>query len=112
MAMFGSILLLFFLPWLDSSPVRSNNFRPAARIAFWLLVVDVVLLAKVGGGEASPAMITLGQICSAYYFAHFLIILPIISATERPRPLPRSITEAVLNKAAGTSPAQTALATA
>jgi ubiquinol-cytochrome c reductase cytochrome b subunit len=49
LAMFGSILLLFFLPWLDSSPIRSNNYRPKARIAFWLLVVDVLILGYCGG---------------------------------------------------------------
>ena len=52
----------------------------------------------------------MSQIASAYYFAHFLIILPIVSASERPRPLPNSITEAVLAKHGGTSPAKTAMA--
>ncbi|MEO7679719.1 MAG: cytochrome b, partial [Sphingomonas sp.] len=54
--------------------------------------------------------VTVGQITAAYYFAHFLIILPLISRAERPRPLPNSITEAVLAKKGGTSPAHTALA--
>ncbi|HEX8412968.1 MAG TPA: cytochrome b N-terminal domain-containing protein [Sphingomicrobium sp.] len=110
LAMFGSILLLFFLPWIDTSPVRSANFRPAYRIAFWILVVDILVLGWVGGSEASPTNVILGQITSAYYFAHFLIIVPIIARSERPRPLPNSITEAVLEKHGGTSPAQTALA--
>ena len=53
LAMFGSILLLFFLPWLDSSPIRSNNYRPKARIAFWVLVVDVLILGYCGGSPAT-----------------------------------------------------------
>ena len=110
LAMFGSILLLFFLPWLDTSPVRSMNYRPKARIAFWILVVDVVALGWVGGGAPTSTNIVLGQVASAYYFAHFLIILPIIARSERPRPLPNSITEAVLAKHGGTSPLKTALA--
>ncbi|WP_174279551.1 cytochrome b [Sphingomonas bacterium] len=110
MAMFGSILLLFFLPWLDPSPIRSMNFRPKARIAFWMLVADVLLLGWVGGGEPSPLAITVGQLAAAYYFTHFLIILPILSSLERPRPLPHSITQAVLAKHGGTAPNQTALA--
>ncbi|MBB5720054.1 ubiquinol-cytochrome c reductase cytochrome b subunit [Stakelama sediminis] len=98
LAMFGSILILFFLPWLDRSPVRSAKYRPAYRIAFWVLVVDVLLLGYVGGSEATPKFLILGQITAAYYFAHFLIIVPIISRIEKTRPLPNSITEAVLAK--------------
>ncbi len=98
LAMFGSILLLFFLPWLDSSPVRSSNYRPTYRIFLGILLIDVLVLGYIGGAEASGRNIVIGQIAAAYYFAHFLIILPIISATERPRPLPNSITESVLGK--------------
>ncbi|GAA0321306.1 cytochrome b N-terminal domain-containing protein [Sphingomonas oligophenolica] len=110
LAMFGSILLLFFLPWLDSSPVRSANYRPVYRTFFWILVVDILILGWCGGSPATPTYVILSQICAAYYFAHFLIIIPMISRAERPRPLPNSITEAVLAKHGGTSPAQTALA--
>jgi ubiquinol-cytochrome c reductase cytochrome b subunit len=100
LAMFGSILLLFFLPWLDSSPIRSNNYRPKARAAFWVLVVDVLILGYCGGSPADPAYVLVAQICSAYYFLHFLVILPWIARTERPVPLPNSITEAVLGTTA------------
>ena len=62
------------------------------------------------GSPAKPAYIIAAQVAAAYYFAHFLIILPIISRAERPQPMPNSITEAVLAKHGGTSPAQTALA--
>jgi ubiquinol-cytochrome c reductase cytochrome b subunit len=110
LAMFGSILLLFFLPWLDPSPVRSANYRPTYRWFLVVLLVDVLVLGYVGGAEATPGNVILGQIATMYYFAHFLVILPIISRAERPKPLPRSITEAVLDKHAGTSPAKTALA--
>jgi ubiquinol-cytochrome c reductase cytochrome b subunit len=110
LAMFGSILLLFFLPWLDSSPIRSNNYRPKARLAFWVLVVDVLILGYCGGSPADPFYVILAQVCSAYYFLHFLVILPWIARTERPVPLPNSITEAVLSGKGGTSPAETALA--
>ncbi|MBY9064029.1 cytochrome b N-terminal domain-containing protein [Sphingomonas yunnanensis] len=110
LAMFGSILLLFFLPWLDSSPVRSANYRPTYRWFLIVLVVDVLVLGYVGGAEASARNVMMGQIAAAYYFAHFLIILPLVSAAERPRPLPNSITEAVLSKHGGTAPTKTALA--
>jgi ubiquinol-cytochrome c reductase cytochrome b subunit len=97
-AMFGSILLLFFLPWLDKSPVRSGNYRPKFKIAFWILIVDVLVLGYLGGAPAEEPYVMMSQFASAYYFAHFLIILPIISMSERPLPLPNSITEAVLAK--------------
>ena len=55
LAMFSSILLLFFLPWLDSSPVRSGNYRPKFKIWFWVLVVDIFVLGYVGGRSRSRA---------------------------------------------------------
>ncbi|MBX3594111.1 cytochrome b N-terminal domain-containing protein [Sphingomonas sp.] len=112
LAMFGSILLLFFLPWLDTSPVRSANYRPTYRWFLIVLLVDVLVLGYVGGAAPSPWVILLGQFATAYYFLHFLLILPIVSAMERPRPLPNSITEAVLAGKGGTSPTQTAMAAA
>ncbi len=96
-AMFGSILLLFFLPWIDRSPVRSANYRPTYRWFFWVLVVDVVLLGWLGQAEATSMVVLGSQLAAAYYFAHFLIILPIVSRIERPLPLPNSITESVLH---------------
>lgn len=110
LAMFGSILLLFFLPWLDGSPVRSSNYRPTYRVFFWILIADVFVLGYVGGAEPTTPNVIIGQIATAYYFLHFLVILPIVSMMERPRPLPNSITEAVLAKKGGTSPTKTAIA--
>ncbi|MDK2767233.1 MULTISPECIES: cytochrome b [unclassified Sphingomonas] len=110
LAMFGSILLLFFLPWLDSSPVRSANYRPTYKWFLLVLLVDVLVLGYVGGAAPTPGVILIGQFATAYYFLHFLVILPIVSAMERPRPLPNSITEAVLAGKGGTSPLQTAAA--
>ncbi|WP_294334725.1 cytochrome b N-terminal domain-containing protein [uncultured Sphingomonas sp.] len=101
LAMFGSILLLFFLPWLDRSPVRSAHYRPMYRVAFWVLVADVLILGWCGGSPAEPVYVITSQIAAAYYFAHFLIIVPIISRIETPRPLPNSITEAVLGNEGG-----------
>ncbi len=100
-AMFASILLLFILPWLDQSPVRSGHYRPLFRKFFWFgLIPCVVVLGICGGAPAAEPYVIISQIASAYYFAHFLIILPIISRIEKTLPLPNSITEAVLAKAA------------
>ncbi len=97
LAMFASILLLFFLPWLDKSPVRSGNYRPIFKRFFWLLVADVIVLGYCGGAPATPFYVMLGQVCAAYYFLHFLVILPIIAKVERPLPLPSSISASVLH---------------
>ncbi|RMD64820.1 MAG: cytochrome b [Alphaproteobacteria bacterium] len=94
--MFGSILILLVLPWLDRSPVRSARFRPLYRQFFWILVVDCIVLGWVGANPPEPPYIYIGQVATAYYFAHFIIILPLLSVLERPRPLPASISEPVL----------------
>ena len=98
LAMFGAILIWFFLPWLDRSPVRSTRYRPMYRVFFWVLMADLAALFWLGGAHAEEPYIMLSQIATAYYFAHFLIVLPLVSAMERPKPLPFSITEAVLGK--------------
>jgi ubiquinol-cytochrome c reductase cytochrome b subunit len=97
LAMFSSILLLFFLPWLDRSPVRSGHYRPVFKRFFWLLLLDVVVLTWVGGATPTPMVVAISQIATLYYFAHFLIILPLVSKFERPLPLPNSISESVLH---------------
>ena len=97
LAMFGSILLLFLLPWLDTSPVRSGNYRPLFKRFFLILLVDIVVLAWVGGGTPDTLHVALGQIATAYYFAHFLIILPLISKYEDTLPLPSSISSSALH---------------
>jgi ubiquinol-cytochrome c reductase cytochrome b subunit len=97
LAMFASIGVLFVLPWLDSSPVRSGHYRPLFRKFFWFgLIPCVLVLGWCGGSHASAEYVLISQIAGAYYFAHFLIILPIISRIEQPKPLPRSITDSVL----------------
>jgi len=98
LAMFSAILVWFFLPWLDKSPVRSGNYRPVFRKFFWVLMVDMVVLFYCGGRPAEEPYVMLSQLATAYYFLHFLVILPIVSMIERPEPLPFSITEAVLGE--------------
>ncbi|HVI04928.1 MAG TPA: cytochrome b, partial [Sphingomicrobium sp.] len=98
----------FFLPWLDKSPVRSGNYRPLFKRFFWLLVIDVILLGWAGGGAPTPLRNAIGQISAAYYFLHFLVILPLVSRFETTLPLPRSISESVLEaRQAEAAPAET-----
>jgi ubiquinol-cytochrome c reductase cytochrome b/c1 subunit len=94
--MFGAIAVLFLLPWLDTSKVRSARFRPVYRIFFWLLVLCSVTLGYVGSQPAEGIWVVIGRIATAYYFFHFLILLPVLGKLERPRPLPASISQPVL----------------
>lgn len=95
--MFGSILVLFVLPWLDTSPVRSARFRPVFRVLIWVWVASVVGLGMVGAHPPSGIWVVLGRICTIYYFFHFLVLLPILGKMERTLPLPESISRPVIS---------------
>jgi ubiquinol-cytochrome c reductase cytochrome b subunit len=95
-AMFASIGVLFILPWLDTSAVRSARFRPVYRIFFWVLVVDCFILGYVGSQPPEGWLPTIGLLGTIWYFAHFLVILPILGKLERPLPVPESLSRPVL----------------
>ncbi|MBY0421111.1 MAG: cytochrome b N-terminal domain-containing protein [Parvularculaceae bacterium] len=103
-AMFGSIGVLFILPWLDTSKVRSMRYRPTAQLWFWLFVVCCIALGYFGGKPAEGAYVLGAQIATAYYFAFFLVILPLLGVLEKPKAMPRSIAESVLKPAAARAP--------
>jgi ubiquinol-cytochrome c reductase cytochrome b/c1 subunit len=94
--MFGSIAILFALPWLDTSPVRSARFRPIYRQLMYVFVIVCVVLGMAGGKPPAGVWVVIGRVCTAYYFLHFLVILPILGKLERPLPLPESISNPVL----------------
>ena len=91
-----SLVVLFALPWLDTSKVRSARFRPIYKQVFWLLVIDVIVLGWVGANPPMGKFILIGRLATAYYFLHFLVIIPLVGKLERPRPLPESIATPVL----------------
>ena len=106
--MFGAILVMLFLPWLDTSRVRSARYRPIFK---WLLVLWFITFLELGYLGSKPAegvYVFWAQIFTTYYFLFFLVLMPIVGVLETPSPMPRSITEAVLgNKPAGaTAPAK------
>jgi len=98
--MFGAIAVLFVLPWLDRSPVRSGRFRPVFKVFFWLLLADCVLLGWLGAKPAEGTYVILSRLATAWYFFHFLIVLPLLSLVEKTRPLPQSISTPVMGGAA------------
>ena len=99
-AMFGSILILFVLPWLDRGKVRSSRFRPVFKQLFWLFLVDCIVLGWVGHNPPEGHFLIIGWIATAYYFAHFFVLVPLVSWLEKPWPLPDSISAAVTSASA------------
>jgi ubiquinol-cytochrome c reductase cytochrome b/c1 subunit len=95
-AMVSAILILLFLPWLDRSPVRSASFRPIYRVMFWLFLICCLVLGWVGSQHPEGAPLIIGRVATVYYFLHFLVLLPLVSRIEKPKPLPESISQPVL----------------
>ncbi len=94
--MFGAIFVMFLLPWLDTSKVRSARYRPLFRQFYVLFILDCLLLGYLGAQPAEGVYIVLARVGTVYYFAHFLLILPILGLVEKPKEVPESISEAVL----------------
>jgi ubiquinol-cytochrome c reductase cytochrome b subunit len=90
-AMFASIGVLFLVPRLDTSRVRSARFRPVYRVFFWFLIVAWLVLAYCGSKPPEGAYVTVARMAAVYYFVHFLILLPAIGFLETPSPVPASI---------------------
>ena len=100
LAMFGSLAVLFLLPWLDTSRVRSCRFRPIYKWFVFILAADMVLLGICGANPPDGWYVPAARIGTIYYFFHFLVLLPVLGKIERPLPLPPSIADAVLKKKA------------
>jgi ubiquinol-cytochrome c reductase cytochrome b subunit len=113
-AMFGAIAMLFALPWLDTSKVKSMRYRPQAKLYFLIFVVACFILGYCGGqlpdNQVIPglttftlidadlnSMVWLSRVATLYYFAYFLIVMPVLGLTETPLPQPESISEPVLS---------------
>lgn len=107
-AMFAAIVVLLFIPWLDTSRVRSAKYRPMFKWFFWLWVFSCLALGYLGAMPAEGAFVTWSRIFTFYYFAFFLLIMPIVGVLETPSQMPRSISEAVLKPSDGGAGAATA----
>jgi len=99
-ALFGSIGILAFLPWLDSSRVKSARYRPVFRQFFWLFVIVCVGLGWLGTKPPEGIYVVLARVFTAYYFVFFLVVLPLLGIFEKTKPVPNSISESVLGEKA------------
>jgi quinol-cytochrome oxidoreductase complex cytochrome b subunit len=90
LAMFGSILVLFFLPWLDSSPVRSARFRPLYRQLYFLFLINFVILGWCGANPPEGMYVVIARIATTFYFI-FFALLPVLARVEKTKPIPATI---------------------
>jgi ubiquinol-cytochrome c reductase cytochrome b/c1 subunit len=97
--MFGAIFILFILPWLDTSKVRSAVFRPIYRQFYWIFVADVLMLGYMGAMPAEGIYLVLARVGTIYYFLHFIVVLPVVGLLEKTDPIPLSISVPVLSGA-------------
>ena len=97
-ALFASIAVLALLPWLDRSPVKSAKYRPTYRFFFWVFVACCIGLGWLGSQEPTAGLVLIARILTVGYFGFFLVIMPLLSFTEKTKPIPASIADAVLVK--------------
>lgn len=95
-AMFAAVLVLFVIPWLDTSKVKSMVFKPLSRIFFWVFAFDCIVLGFCGANNPEGLWVVAARLGTIYYFGYFLVIMPLLGKFERPRPRPASISEAIL----------------
>jgi ubiquinol-cytochrome c reductase cytochrome b/c1 subunit len=97
-ALFAAIAVLALVPWLDRSPVKSAKYRPTYRFFFWIFAAICIGLGYLGSQEPTEGLALIARILGTGYFAFFLIVMPVLSFTERTKPIPPSIADAVLGK--------------
>jgi ubiquinol-cytochrome c reductase cytochrome b/c1 subunit len=90
--------MLAFLPWLDTSRVRSGNYRPIFKGFFLIFAIVCVALGYLGSKPAESTYLFWARVCTFWYFFHFIVILPLLGLLESPKPLPASISDDVLSK--------------
>ena len=94
-ALFSAVIIPAALPWLDFSKVKSARYRPWFAKAFWVFVAVGVGLGYLGSQPAEGGFLIAARVLTAYYFFHFLVLLPVLAKFEMTRPEPASIAASV-----------------
>jgi len=80
--MFSAILIILTMPFTDIGRSRGLQFRPLSKIFFYIFVANFLILMQLGAKHVESPFIEFGQISTVLYFAHFLVIVPIVSLIE------------------------------
>lgn len=91
LAMFAAVVVLALVPWLDRHPIRSGRYRPIFKKLFWVFLLNCLVLSWVGANPPEGSFIIISRLATMYYFAHFLIIYPLLNCYEKPLKLPETI---------------------
>lgn len=81
-AMGGSLIILFAIPFTNTSLIRSTTYRPIFKICYWLFVTDFIILTWVGQKPVRDVYVLIGQIGTFYYFFFFIILIPVVGLIE------------------------------
>jgi ubiquinol-cytochrome c reductase cytochrome b subunit len=81
-AMGGALIILFLIPFTNTSEIRSTTFRPIFKIFYWLLVVDFLILGWIGQKPVKDAYVIVGQVATVFYFLFFIVLIPFIGIVE------------------------------
>ena len=79
----GALIVLFIIPFVNTSNVKSTSFRPIFKIFYWLIVADFIILGWVGQKPVKDTYVTIGQIATVFYFVFFALLIPIIGQLEK-----------------------------
>ena len=82
-AMGGALVILFAIPFINTSEIRSSQFRPLFKKFYWLLVVDFLILGWIGQKPVETPFIEVGQIATLFYFIFFIILIPLLGVFEK-----------------------------
>lgn len=108
LAMVAAICVLFVIPWLDTSKVKSTRYRPLYKPFFWLFVITCLALGYLGAKAPEGYYLLASRLFTAYYFIHFLVVMPLIGLIETPKETPDSIEDSVLKNKSHAASAESA----
>jgi len=78
----GALIVLFLIPFINTSEIRSTTFRPIFKVFYWLLVADFLLLGWIGQKPVKDVYVLVGQVATVFYFLFFVALIPAIGTLE------------------------------
>jgi quinol-cytochrome oxidoreductase complex cytochrome b subunit len=82
LAMLFSLLILYIIPFLNTSLVKDTSFRPLFKFCYFVAIADFIILGWVGQSPVKDSYIFVGQVATFYYFTFFIILIPVVGLIE------------------------------